>query len=198
MKIQSFISLLAVSVLLSTSVVGCKKGLQKTTPLPGRGAGSVGELGPAGLTGADPLDGTGDPLGVDEGLGTPLPTEGFDGWTEDRATFAPNTVYFDFDSSTVRSSEIPKLEEVARAMSDMPGKALRIEGHCDERGTEEYNRALGERRALSVREYLVQLGLNPQMIETVSHGEDMPVDLGRNEEAWSANRRGEIILLSSP
>jgi peptidoglycan-associated lipoprotein len=120
------------------------------------------------------------------------------GWTPDRAIFDANTVYFDFDSSVVKVSEVPKLEAVAAAMQTMPGKMLRVEGHCDERGTEEYNRALGERRALSVREVLVGAGMNPNQVETVSYGEDQPAELGHNEGAWAANRRGEIVLLSPP
>jgi peptidoglycan-associated lipoprotein len=82
--------------------------------------------------------------------------------------------------------------------SNFRGKALRIEGHCDERGTEEYNRSLGDRRALSIREKLVQLGLDPEMLPTISFGEEKPVDPGHNEAAWSRNRRGELILLSPP
>jgi peptidoglycan-associated lipoprotein len=76
---------------------------------------------------------------------------------------------------------------------------LRIEGHCDERGTEEYNRALGERRALAAREYLVlQKGLDASLVDTISYGEDRPADTGHNEAAWSKNRRDEFILLKPP
>ena len=83
-------------------------------------------------------------------------------------------------------------------MATMPYDALLIEGHCDERGTEEYNRALGERRALSVREFLVTLGVAPDRVETVSFGEDRPADPGHSSAAWDKNRRGEIVLLSPP
>ncbi|HEY3165808.1 MAG TPA: OmpA family protein, partial [Candidatus Binatia bacterium] len=90
-----------------------------------------------------------------------------------------------------------KLERVASEMkSAHAGKALRIEGHCDERGTEEYNRSLGERRAQSVREYLVRLGMNPTMIQTISMGEERPAVSGHDEAAWSKNRRGELVLLT--
>ena len=74
-----------------------------------------------------------------------------------RDEFKDQTVYFEFDKSTIKPGEISKLEEVVRRMKGFPGKALRVEGHCDERGTEEYNRSLGDRRALSIREKLVQL-----------------------------------------
>ena len=76
----------------------------------------------------------------------------------------------------------------------LPNKLL-IEGHCDERGTEEYNRSLGERRALAVREYLVRLGIQASRIRTISYGFDRPVDNGHNEAAWSKNRRDEFIVL---
>ena len=76
--------------------------------------------------------------------------------------------------------------------------AVRVEGNCDERGTEEYNRALGERRALALREELVRLGVDPSRVDTVSYGEDKPVDPGHDESAWRKNRRGDFILLSPP
>ena len=123
----------------------------------------------------------------------------FSNWIENRDEFKGQTIYFEFDKSTIKPSEVGKLEEVARKMkTQFQGKALRIEGHCDERGTEEYNRSLGDRRALSIREKLVALGLNPEMVPTVSFGEDKPADLGHAEAAWSKNRRGELILLSPP
>jgi peptidoglycan-associated lipoprotein len=199
MKIPSITTLLALTVILSTSVVGCKKGLQKTTPLPGRGSSQIGEGGPGGLL--DPSETMGDGGGITEDSTGSIPFDvgmDFSDWTPDRATFSENTIYFDFDSSVVKVSEVPKLEAVAAAMQTMGGMALRVEGHCDERGTEEYNRSLGERRALSVRETLIQAGMNPSQIETVTYGEDQPAELGHNEGAWAANRRGEIVLLSPP
>ena len=75
---------------------------------------------------------------------------------------------------------------------------MRIEGHCDERGTEEYNRSLGERRAQSVRETLVRLGMDASMIQTITMGEERPAVPGHEEAAWSKNRRGELLLLSPP
>jgi peptidoglycan-associated lipoprotein len=130
-----------------------------------------------------------------------LPPTGGDrtNWPQDRETFRDQTVYFDFDQSTVKAGEKAKLDLVATQMkSAHVGKALRIEGHCDERGTEEYNRSLGERRALAVREYLVQQGLDPSIIDTITYGEERPADPGHNQAAWDKNRRGEIILLSPP
>ena len=113
----------------------------------------------------------------------------------DRVHFKSETVYFDFDRSVVKASEKGKVETVANYFKDHPTEKLQIEGHCDERGTEEYNRALGERRALAVREYLVNLGVAADRIFTLSWGEDKPADPGHDEAAWSKNRRGEFILL---
>src|SRR5262249_22198993 len=123
---------------------------------------------------------------------------GFADWKANRDEFAAQTVYFDFDKAVVKPGEVSKLQVVATRMKSFRGKAVRVEGHCDERGTEEYNRSLGERRALAVREVLVHLGMDPNFIETISFGEDHPADPGHNEAAWKKNRRGELILLSPP
>lgn len=71
-----------------------------------------------------------------------------------------------------------------------------MDGHCDERGTEEYNRSLGERRAQGIREFLAREGVDASRVRTISFGEDKPVETGHNEAAWSKNRRGEFILLT--
>lgn len=195
MKIKSIGGLVTLSLILSLGAVGCKKGLQKTTPLPGRGA-SV----PGGSPG-DLLDPNAVGPGTDGGIsetGIPASTGDFSKFTSDSQTFAQETVFFDFDKANIRPNEVSKVERVAEMMKGKAGHALRIEGHCDERGTEEYNRALGERRALSVREFLQKLGVDPQWVETVSYGEDRPAQTGHNEEAWGANRRAEFILLIPP
>ncbi len=120
----------------------------------------------------------------------------FDGdWEMDSDFFHSNTVYFDFDRSNIKDSERVKVEEVALYLQRQSRNGVLVDGHCDERGTEEYNRALGERRALSVREYLARLGIDSSRIYTRSFGEDMPADPGQNEAAYAKNRRGEFILL---
>jgi peptidoglycan-associated lipoprotein len=101
------------------------------------------------------------------------------------------TVYFDFDSAKVRPSEVAKLEAVAAALKGNSNKLV-IEGHCDERGTAEYNRALGEHRAQAAREKLVALGVAAGRITTISYGKDKPADLGHDEAAWAKNRRCEF------
>lgn len=106
-----------------------------------------------------------------------------------------DSVYFDYDSSQIKSSETPKVEAVASAMSSDANMVLIVEGHCDERGSAEYNLALGERRALAVRAYLVGLGVSADRVQTKSFGEEKPADPGTSEEAWSKNRRGEFVVI---
>lgn len=194
MKIKSISGLLALSLILSLGAVGCRKGLQKTTPLPGRGAG-VNDPSSSSLLDPNAVGPGGD--GISE-TGIAATEKDFSKYTPDATTFKTETVFFEFDKYNVRSSEVGKVERVAEAMKGKPGHALRIEGHCDERGTEEYNRSLGERRALSVREMLAKLGVNPADVETATFGEDRPAESGHSEQAWSANRRAEFILLIPP
>ena len=101
--------------------------------------------------------------------------------------FSP--VYFDFDKYNIRSDARTALEYNAELLKQYPGKNILIEGHCDERGTVEYNLALGERRDKAVKDYLAQLGINKVRMETISYGKERPVDLGHNEIAWQKNRR---------
>lgn len=104
-----------------------------------------------------------------------------------------DTVYFAFDNSNVSSSQTPKLEAAAKYMSSNPSAGMIIEGHCDERGSAEYNMGLGERRALAVREYLVKLGVPENRLQTISYGVEKPADQGHDESAWMKNRRAELI-----
>jgi peptidoglycan-associated lipoprotein len=212
MKLAKLAYLPAVGLALSLTLVGCKKGLDKTTQIPGQkpGAPTDTATGPRdpGTGGAVPPRTTDTGTGVtgitpppDAGIkGEGIPqTDGHIGWKENREEFAAQTVHFDYDKANVKPGEVGKLEEVARRMkANFQGKALRIEGHCDERGTEEYNRALGDKRALSVREKLVALGLDPEMLPTITFGEEKPVDAGHTEAAFAKNRRAELILLSPP
>ncbi len=126
-------------------------------------------------------------------FGTPLPErqEGtsFLGSNVDRSKFSP--VYFGFDSSSLGSSEKAKLHAVAESAKS-EGSTIIIAGFTDERGTPEYNRGLGESRALAVREDLIALGVSPGKLQTVSFGEEMPADSGSGEGAWGKNRRAEF------
>jgi peptidoglycan-associated lipoprotein len=115
---------------------------------------------------------------------------------EDREKFAADTVYFDFDRSNIKASEDSKLQDVANYLKANATAALIVEGNCDERGTEKYNLSLGERRALAIREYLANLGMDPQRIKTVTFGASKPVDPEHNEAAWKKNRRGDLVLVT--
>jgi outer membrane protein OmpA-like peptidoglycan-associated protein len=114
----------------------------------------------------------------------------------DRSVFKDQTVYFEFDQAHVKVGEASKVEQVVGAFKAKPtGFDLLIEGHCDERGTEEYNRSLGERRALALRELLMKSGIDGQHIYTRTFGKDQPAVVGHDEAAWGKNRRGEFILV---
>lgn len=110
-----------------------------------------------------------------------------------RGQFTP--VYFDYDSSRIRPGEYSKIERVAAALKGN-NQNLIIEGHTDERGTAEYNRALGERRAQATREALISLGISPARITTISYGKERPADPGHDDTAWSRNRRCEFVLVA--
>jgi len=102
------------------------------------------------------------------------------------------TIYFDYDKSNIRPEFQPVLEGIAQWMAQNPTRQLLIEGHCDERGTDEYNLALGERRSLAVRRYLVALGAMADQLHTISYGEEKPADPGHEESSWAKNRRSEF------
>ena len=101
-------------------------------------------------------------------------------------------IYFDFDSSGLRPDALITLRENAEKIKQVPGVYVQIAGHCDERGTQEYNLALGERRALAVRNHLIQLGVSGDRLVTISYGKEFPAVLGSNEAAWAKNRRAEF------
>lgn len=103
-------------------------------------------------------------------------------------------VYFDFDSSELKSDARELLQEKAAILEDNPALKVIIEGHCDERGTQEYNLALGERRARAAYEFLILLGIDAQRLQIVSYGEERPAAEGDNEAAWAKNRRCEFKI----
>lgn len=221
MKHSIFLKLAAVALLTVIVTTGCKKTPKNVTPISGTptrvGAGA-GEVATKPNGPVTPDIGSGLPLVPSTGpkggdLGTTIapppfkpitdPNEPiaaanpdtFEGMLMDRAAFAADTIHFDYDKSIVKASEVGKLKPVITALKASPHNKLLIEGHCDERGTEEYNRALGERRALAVRAQLVKAGISPDRLRTVSYGEDKPAALGHDEAAWAKNRRGELVLL---
>ena len=101
-------------------------------------------------------------------------------------------VYFDFDSYSIRSQDMPVLKKMAEWLQANPAIRLTIEGYCDERGTTEYNLALGQKRAGAVKDYFVASGVSDQRLKTVSYGKEAPVDAGHTEEAWAKNRRAHF------
>jgi peptidoglycan-associated lipoprotein len=223
MKHSIFLKLLAVSLLAVVVATGCKKTPKNVTPIHGQptrvGAGTGGppivpdtNPNPPLLTPGSGLPATGTQgIGTTPIGGTPVPPpfnpnvppgggnagdlREFDGHWADASVFAANTIQFDYDKAIVKASELGKLQPVIAALKASPQNKLLIEGHCDERGTEEYNRALGERRALAIRERLAKSGISPDRLRTMSYGEDKPAELGHTESAWAKNRRGELVLL---
>lgn len=105
-----------------------------------------------------------------------------------------DTVYFDYDKTTLRAEALPVLTHLAKWMSEHPDVRVRIAGHADERGTREYNLALGDRRATTVRNYLASLGVPAQRLDTVSYGKERPAVVGSNQDAWAKNRRAVAEL----
>lgn len=105
-------------------------------------------------------------------------------------------VFFDTDSSVIRADAQATLIRQAQWLNQYPSYAITIEGHADERGTREYNLALGERRANAAKNYLVSLGISADRLTTVSYGKERPVALGSNEQAWARNRRAVTIVLN--
>jgi len=204
MKHSLILKLLVVSAVLLVGAVGCKPKIKNPTPIPGAKT-SMQPSGPEGpnrggafpeeprVTGV-PVPPTTTKTTGDDGM-IDLPIDPDSNMRRDEDFFKANTVYFDFDRSTIKSSERAKIELVANHLKSEPTHKVKVEGHCDERGTEGYNISLGERRALAVRTYLVNLGISADRVYTISFGEARPAMDGHTESAWSQNRRGEFILL---
>lgn len=104
-------------------------------------------------------------------------------------------VYFDFDQSVVREDMRERVEMAAAFLKDNPSTQVRVEGNCDERGTNEYNMALGERRGQSAKKYLMLLGIDESRMNTISYGEERPLNYGHDELSWSQNRRDDFVIV---
>lgn len=113
-----------------------------------------------------------------------------------RETVNGSVVFFDYDKSDLTSEATKSLDTDAAILKANTGIIIKIEGHCDERGTVEYNLALGERRADAVRKYFISTGVDSSRISIISYGKEKPVDPGHNEEAWAKNRRALIRIVS--
>ena len=167
MKKSSFFYL-SLALLLAASLTGCKS--------PGSNPGGV----------------YGEDIGGVYGGSIPLGESRFEGGAEYPGMF--DSVLFAYDSSQVAAGERAKIEAVAGHLRQNPAHNVILEGHCDERGSREYNLALGERRALAVRTYLISLGIASDRTMTKSFGEENPTMPGHDDASWSQNRRGEFVL----
>lgn len=192
MKMTKPIYLLTFTLALTLAATGCKHKPVGITRLPGSPAGNPSDYGDLNTKPYNPTD-TG--AGSSPGNLATTPLTDFDNMTPDPAALAAYTIHFAFDSSVIRSSEQANIDGVASALNSDPSTKLIIQGNCDERGTEEYNRSLGERRALAAREALAKKGVDPSRIRTISFGKDKPADPGHDESAWSKNRRDDFVLL---
>ena len=157
----------------------------------------------AGCSGTPTKDGAGaDGAAVDSRDGTDgAATMGVGGrgaWTgspldDPSSPLSTRTIYFDLDRSDINSEYVPVLRAHAEYLAANPTVRVTLEGHGDERGTREYNLALGERRAQAVKQFVMAEGVGGGQVEVLSYGEERPVDPGQNETAWARNRRVEIV-----
>lgn len=202
MKFGKMILVGAAAFAMAFWTVGCAtddESLEMFKVKPGENAGNsgAGELNGSGNTGEAGLEsgssnGSGENSGVsdwgaDRGLS---PYDDF-GTPITGLSFQP--VYFRFDQSGIDSGEYSKLDQVAAYLMSNPGTGVVIEGHCDSKGSDEYNRALGERRALSAKDYLLNKGISDSRIRTVSYGEEKPAVPNTDDSARAKNRRDEFI-----
>ena len=191
MKLTRFTNLMVAAAVMSLAAMGCKHSPQGVTAIPN---------GPS-QTGTNDLSSGGTLANNGNGEVNPTPMadpKRFENYTRDETKFESDIVHFAYDSSVIRSGEKSKIEDVASFMKSNPEDALEVQGHCDERGTDQYNYALGERRALAVREALIADGVAGDKIMTVSFGRSRPIDTGHSDEGHARNRRGMFILLTPP
>ena len=164
-KKMLYLATLAV-LLLGLSLTGCSKKASETAQVGTEGAGAAESLDTA-----------------DSGI------------MEGRTSGPMVPVYFEFDSSTIKGEQVQRIETDADFIKKNAALKIRIEGNCDERGTQEYNLALGERRAQSAKSYLVNLGVNVNQLTTVSFGEEKQLLFGHDEISWAQNRRDDFVIV---
>ncbi len=192
------------AVVAALVAIGCKSGTTDVTNIPGKTLANNGGSG----NGNNNTGGTGNtnlgPGGTGTGTGGPTVSPG----PNTGPGFGPlglpgeheivrdafQKIHFAYDSAEVRPEDIPHIAKVADYMSQNPNHLLEVEGHCDERGTEDYNLSLGERRAQSIVQALAELGVTANRLATKSMGEKVPVVQGSGKESFAANRRGEFVL----
>ena len=196
MKVSKLTYLLVIALVITFAATGCRKRPSNVTDIPGSKTG-VRDGGPTGMPQGRTASQDQFPNGEQKpGGGEQSSRWGNpDNYNENRGALAAHTIRFDFDSAVVKSSEKSNVEAVAAYLKANPKVGLRVEGNCDERGTEEYNRSLGERRALAARELIVASGVEADRVVTVSFGKDKPEASGHDEAAWSINRRDVFVVL---
>ncbi|MBI5016106.1 MAG: peptidoglycan-associated lipoprotein Pal [Deltaproteobacteria bacterium] len=146
--------------------------------------------GPGGMASATPLE---PPPAETAAVGRAPQAAVAGGGLAGSTTAGMHRIHFDFDQATLTPAAREILGKNANYLRDHVSTRIRIEGHCDERGTTEYNLGLGERRAKTAFQYLMDLGIDPNRMTVVSYGEEVPLDPGHNEEAWAQNRRAEFV-----
>jgi peptidoglycan-associated lipoprotein len=180
---MSFDAKRAVRLALVLAATASMAACASTKPLPEPGPGPGTPPGPG--TGYKPTPGPG-----------PVDTRAIPGSTQDFVINVGDFVYFDLDSYDIRSDAMSVLDAQAAWLMRDPAVQIRVEGNCDERGTREYNLALGARRANAVRDYLVSRGVSSARISTLSWGKERPIDPGTGEDAWSRNRNGHTVIIA--
>lgn len=115
---------------------------------------------------------------------------------EGRSSVSMLPIYFDFDRSNIKDDQLARIQSNAAVMKKQDNIKVRIEGNCDERGTNEYNMALGERRAMAAKKFMMDMGIEDLRLETLSYGEERPLTPGHDETSWAQNRRGDFVILN--
>jgi peptidoglycan-associated lipoprotein len=193
---------LVVSVAALLLVIGCSKKPARTDDFGAADPFNVGEFDPAALGSSDMYADYGDSyagdLPIASGMGNMRfgePGSGMlDPAIDAEAKMVFRDVHFAYDSAAILPNEAGILQQIAAFLKRYPQVIIEIEGHCDERGTEEYNMALGSRRANAVRQFLADLGVDPNRLFTISYGEMRPLNPGHDENAWAQNRRGHFLV----
>lgn len=182
-------------VILSVALSGCRTCRKITSKLPflGRRPSVVATPPPLEPVEPPPMEPVATPTVEPEPVAPPTePTEAPRPEEEPQVEEALKMVHFDFDSAALTDEARRILDENIKWLKAHPDVRIQIEGHCDERGTEEYNLHLGQRRAESVKRYLVKNGIDPKRLFTISYGEERPIDPGHDESAWRKNRRAQF------
>ena len=164
-------------------------GMGNITEEMGAGSGQDGGLGAGGSEGLDATGGSGSNLSF-------AGDNQSDAYKREHGRSSPEMrpIYFEFDQSSIRSDQIPSMEHNGSYLKSNPTRSVLVEGNTDDRCTNEYNLALGERRAVAARNYLVEFGIEESRIRTVSYGEERPLFTGQSEDEFAHNRRDDFIL----